>query len=216
MPMNECYHIQQFMIGTGFMVSCARCGFMFWSNRCRVLAEIPQEWFLLNLAGQKRWTRRKDGRETFRQIGQDDPLGSVAIPITMTPSELKNLRFQLDRVASDPEKIYELDLQCWLKVQSCQKKTHVRSVRLVVVSNMWTKLQMVTCIPPVWCRILTKQYYHSDPKNTGWWCCRLWMWMCNVLVNCEWIHVFCRGLGCWGQHQGLRMYPLRNRWIRTG
>ena len=30
---------------------------------------------------------------------QDDPLGSVAIPITMTPSELKNLRFQLDRVA---------------------------------------------------------------------------------------------------------------------
>ena len=45
--------------------------------------------------------------ETFRQIGQDDPLGSVAIPITMTPSELKNLRFQLDRVASDPEKIYE-------------------------------------------------------------------------------------------------------------
>ena len=35
-----------------------------------------------------------------RQIGQDDPLGSVAIPITMTPSELKNLRFQLDRVAS--------------------------------------------------------------------------------------------------------------------
>lgn len=75
-------------------------------------------------------------RETFRQIGQDDPLGSVAIPITMTPSELKNLRFQLDRVASDPEKIYELDLQCWLKVLSCQKKTHVRSVRLVVVSNM--------------------------------------------------------------------------------
>lgn len=46
------------------------------------------------------FSKKAEKRETFRQIGQDDPLGSVAIPITMTPSELKNLRFQLDRVAS--------------------------------------------------------------------------------------------------------------------